>query len=264
MGDDIAVHARKALLTFHYICFIYISYRFVSFLLLFFLFFFFFFPVFNSVSRKEAFYFFLSLSRSFSLSVWLQKIRWLQIPFTVAAQAQTPATRARRSNVRVTGPVLVRDSVQSRSVVEGTVGRDETLFDASGPLEFLSSDALVSGVIGSRNGRSRGTGHVAAQPSIEFDGRWWWPPAILLLQRYGNRKGEHLGDAVLHVVSQPGGQTARVQLVEFDQLEQVIEPGYSLVEGVQPAVAPFVENLKSTWDVIIIKIQIIYIARETY
>lgn len=173
MGDDIAVHARKALLTFHYICFIYISYRFVSFLLLFFLFFFFFFPVFNSVSRKEAFYFFLSLSRSFSLSVWLQKIRWLQIPFTVAAQAQTPATRARRSNVRVTGPVLVRDSVQSRSVVEGTVGRDETLFDASGPLEFLSSDALVSGVIGSRNGRSRGTGHVAAQPSIEFDGRWW-------------------------------------------------------------------------------------------
>ena len=132
-----------------------------------------FFPVFNSVSRKEAFYFFLSLSRSFSLSVWLQKIRWLQIPFTVAAQAQTPATRARRSNVRVTGPVLVRDSVQSRSVVEGTVGRDETLFDASGPLEFLSSDALVSGVIGSRNGRSRGTGHVAAQPSIEFDGRWW-------------------------------------------------------------------------------------------
>lgn len=65
-------------------------------------------------------------------------------------------------------------------------------------------------------------------------------------------------------MSQPGGQTARVQLVEFDQLEQVIEPGYTLVEGVQPAVAPFVENLKSTWDVIIIKIQIIYIARETY
>ena len=172
MGDDIAVHARKALLTFHYICFIYISYRFVSFLLLFFLFFVFFFLFLTVLAAKRR-SISLSFSRSFSLSVWLQKIRWLQIPFTVAAQAQTPATRARRSNVRVTGPVLVRDSVQSRSVVEGTVGRDETLFDASGPLEFLSSDALVSGVIGSRNGRSRGTGHVAAQPSIEFDGRWW-------------------------------------------------------------------------------------------
>lgn len=174
MGDDIAVHARKALLTFHYISYVSYTYRIDLY-------------HFSSSSSSSSSFFFLfltvlaakrrsislSFSRSFSLSVWLQKIRWLQIPFTVAAQAQTPATRARRSNVRVTGPVLVRDSVQSRSVVEGTVGRDETLFDASGPLEFLSSDALVSGVIGSRNGRSRGTGHVAAQPSIEFDGRWW-------------------------------------------------------------------------------------------
>lgn len=107
---------------------------------------------------------------SLSLSLCLSGYRKfaLQIPFTVAAQAQTPATRARRSNVRVTGPVLVCDSVQSRSVVEGTVGRDETLFDASGPLEFLSSDALMSGVISSRNG-SRGTTYVTAEPSVEFD-----------------------------------------------------------------------------------------------
>lgn len=122
----------------------------------------FFCSVFNSVSHEEAFY----LSLSLCLSGYRKFA--LQIPFTVAAQAQTPATRARRSNVRVTGPVLVCDSVQSRSVVEGTVGRDETLFDASGPLEFLSSDALMSGVISSRNG-SRGTTYVTAEPSVEFD-----------------------------------------------------------------------------------------------
>lgn len=158
------MQARKALLTFHYISVSYTYridlYHFSSSSSSFYSFFFC--SVFNSVSHEEAFY----LSLSLCLSGYRKFA--LQIPFTVAAQAQTPATRARRSNVRVTGPVLVCDSVQSRSVVEGTVGRDETLFDASGPLEFLSSDALMSGVISSRNG-SRGTTYVTAEPSVEFD-----------------------------------------------------------------------------------------------
>lgn len=158
------MQARKALLTFHYISVSYTYridlYHFSSSSSSFYSFFFC--SVFNSVSHEEAFY----LSLSLCLSGYRKFA--LQIPFTVAAQAQTPATRARRSNVRVTRPVLVCDSVQSRSVVEGTVGRDETLFDASGPLEFLSSDALMSGVISSRNG-SRGTTYVTAEPSVEFD-----------------------------------------------------------------------------------------------
>ena len=76
----------------------------------------------------------------------------LQIPLAVAAQAQAPATRARGSNVLAGDPL----PVGWRGAVErATVGcrDDETLLDAGGPLEFLSSDALVTDRSSSSVGR---------------------------------------------------------------------------------------------------------------
>lgn len=49
---------------------------------------------------------------------------------------------------------------------------------------------------------------------------------------------------MLHVVGQSGGQRARVQLVELDQLQQIVKLGRPFVQGVQPAIATLVEDLK--------------------
>lgn len=174
----------------------------------------------------------------------------LRIPLAVAAEAQTPATRARGSNVRVAGAIPVRDSVWSRGVIQRTAGGDQTLVDADGPLEFLSSDALVADGVGRGSGGRGAFGHRAVgrgteSPSIKLGRRRRRTAAsvLRLRQRHRNRKRQHFRHAVLHVVGQSRGQTARVQLIKFDQLQQVVEPGYAFVQGVQPAVASLVENL---------------------
>ena len=182
----------------------------------------------------------------------------LQIPLAVAAQAQTPATRARCGS-----NVLAGDddwTVGWRSAVErATVGSgddDETLLDAGGPLEFLSSDALVTDAATSVVVGRGGVGCVGRQLAndvatavddesrrlVELRRRRWRTGVVG--QRHRDRQREHLRHAVLHVMGQSGGQTAGVQLVKLDQLQQIVEPGHAFVEGVQPAVASFVENLK--------------------
>lgn len=117
-----------------------------------------------------------SCFRTLSLSAGRLATRFaLRIPLAVAAEAQTPATRARGSNVRVAGAIPVRDTVWSRGVIQRTMGGDQTLVDADGPLEFLSSDALVAD--GVRRGSGRGAfGHRAVgrgteSPSIELGRR---------------------------------------------------------------------------------------------
>lgn len=46
-------------------------------------------------------------------------------------------------------------------------------------------------------------------------------------------------------MGQSGGQATRVQLVKLDQLQQIVELGYTPVQSVQPAIASFVEHLSN-------------------
>jgi len=45
---------------------------------------------------------------------------------------------------------------------------------------------------------------------------------------------------------QSGGQRTRIELVEFDQLQQVVKFRRSLVEGIQPTITALVKDLKGT------------------
>lgn len=98
--------------------------------------------------------------------------------------------------------------------------------------------------------------NTSGSPTVLYSNARWVAAALGLvaesLAALGWRRGraavlrprQRRWHPVLHVVGQPGGQRARVQLVELDQLQQVVELGRPFVQGVQPAIATLVEDLK--------------------
>ena len=140
----------------------------------------------------------------------------LQVALAVAAEARTPAARSRVASVLAACPSFGRGVIDRVAAA----GHRETLANARGLLTCLASNASVTRAVRGIGDDGRDGGETDARL------RGGRGRSAVFRSVRGRR------DAILNVVGEPGRQAARVQLVEYDQLQQIVELGYALVDSV--------------------------------
>jgi len=217
-------------------------------------------PFFHVVARRE-----LAPSSLACMRVWI--LPWLpsimlQIPLVITAKTQTPATRSCRPDIATV--VAVTDIVVPQTIVivviivsiaiAAMMHHYDIFGDGNGSgglVDDGGSGEQAALVVDNTNGSPTILysnarrfaawfhGFVVADSLATALGRRWWCTAVLW-------SGYWRLHTILHVMCQSGGQRTRIELVEFDQLQQVVKFRRSLVEGIQPTITALVKDLKGT------------------